>query len=71
MSGVTIGQLKDFVFMVDVPEKYLQSVYYKVKDFMYKYAEDTKENIAQGICDELGCNMMAISEYNSLKAKNA
>ena len=69
MNGKTIWQLNGIVFMTDKLEHELISLYGRITSKLYKYAEDTKENIVDAICDELQCKSMTMKQYKELNNK--
>jgi len=66
MNGKTIWQLNGIVFMTDRLQHELNSLYGRIASRLYKYAEDTKENIIEAICDEIGCKSMTMKQYKEV-----
>ena len=66
MNGKTIWQLNGTVFLTDKLEHELISLYGRITSKLYKYADDTKENVIEAICDELQCKSMTMKQYKGL-----
>ena len=66
MKGKTIWQLNGIVFMTDRLQHELNSLYGRITSRLYKYADDTKENVIEAICNELQCKTMTMKRYKEL-----
>ena len=71
MKGKTIWQLNGIVFMTDRLQHELNSLYGRITSRLYKYADDTKENVIEAICNELQCKTMTMKQYKELNDKLA